>query len=84
MAYSKGYDTCLFPVGTHEVMHDRLQLVIRHPADCPFKGSRLDQRKTFHPWKLALTQLEHCGLSLTSDQRDVMVAKGRQVDAAIR
>lgn len=77
MAYSKGYDKTLFPIGTHTVMHDKLQLVIQHPKGCPGAGAGLDKRKTFHTLSQALERLMMCGLTLTPEQLGILTEKGK-------
>ena len=68
MRYSYAHDKSLFPVGTHEVMRDTRQIVVRHPITCIRKGSRLDRYKTFHLPHQAIEKLEGCGEQLTTDQ----------------
>lgn len=85
MGYSKGYDKLLLTVGTHRVMHDRLQIVIQHPNGCPRKGSPLDRYKTFHPWTQALTMLDACGVGALEDaQLHRIHVCGEMVDGARR
>ena len=84
MRYTPGFDKLLFPVGTHRVMYDRLQLVLHHPLGCPQRGSGLDKGKTFHPWQLALERMETCGLALMPEQRSQVEAVGREVALADR
>ena len=84
MGYSKGYDKVLFHVGTHTVMYDKYQIVLQHPKECPQRGSRLDKRKTFHPWKLALKTLDTCGESLTDEQTLALTECGKRVAAVSR
>lgn len=84
MAYTKGYDKQLFVVETHNVMHDRLQIVIQHPSTCSGKGASCDRYKTFHRWPLVRDKLEACGLSLLATQAEKMKEVGKAVDAAGR
>lgn len=72
-------DKLLFDIGTHRVMHDRLQIIIQHPTDCPGKGSPLDQRKTFHRFEQALEKLDQCGVELSEPQRVDVTYVGQQV-----
>ncbi len=65
-------DKLLFLLGTHMVMHDKLQIVIQHPKTCPGKGSPLDKRKTFHRWQQAAEKLETCGVVLDATQQMVL------------
>ena len=84
MGYSQGHDRMLFLVGTHTVMHDRLQLVIQHPSTCSNKGARRDKYKTFHRWTQALSQLVSCGETLSGEQLHQIETTGKLVDAAPR
>ena len=84
MGYSKGVDKLLFVVDTHEVMHDPLQITIKHPLGCPNRGSGLDKGKTFHPWKLAVERLTSCGIALTGEQFNQLHTIGEQVAHAPR
>lgn len=63
---SKRTDRLIIALFSHKLLYDNFQLVLQHPADCPFKGSRYDQRKTFHHLKSLLVQLDTCGIRLDS------------------
>ena len=84
MSYSKGHDVLMFPVRTHRVMHDRLQIVIQHHTTCPSKGARLDRYKTFHRTEHALELLAQCGETLTTDQHVEVVRQGTLCDQEAR
>ena len=65
-------------------MSDKFQIILQHPKTCPGKGSPLDKRKTFHPWKLALKTLEGCGESLTNEQTQRLTECGKRVATVSR
>lgn len=81
---SPTHDERLFLVGEHEVMADRLQIVIRHPKPCPGRGSGRDQGKTFHSPRLALEKLEACGVQLTPEQVQMLHVVGQRCMDALR
>ena len=79
MGYSQGRDKHLLHIGTHEVMYDKYQLVIRHPRECAGRGATCDQRKTFHPLHLAVEKLATCGEVLTDEQLQMVRDCGQRV-----
>ena len=82
---SPTHDKLLFPLATHKVMYDRLQIVVQHPSTCPNRGNRKeDHYKTFHRWPSALNRLAECGEALTSSQAEDVQRVGKQVDRAPR
>ena len=84
MAYSKGYDKSMFLIGTHEVMHDKYQLVFKHPMGCPRRGAGKDQGKTFHPLALFLEKASECDVAFTPEQQAQIVEMGKALAVVTR
>ena len=82
---SPTHDKLLFPLATHKVMYDRLQIVVQHPSTCPNRGNRKeDHYKTFHRWPSAISKLRDCGVELNQTEIDQIETKGQEVDQAQR
>ena len=77
-------DHAMYTIGGHAIMHDKYQIIIQHPKECPYKGSPRDKRKTFHRWPLALERLEICCVELSAEQTKQIKDVGKTCDAAPR
>ena len=81
---SPTYDKGLYWAEDHQVLSDRLQIVIRHPTTCAGRGARKDRYKTFHRWPLAMRKLEACGIAITPEQQAQLTEVGKACDVARR
>lgn len=59
----------------HTILFDSRELILKHPKNCVFKGSTLDQRKTFHHWQSFLYSVDRCKLNI---QKEVMEKLSRK------